>query len=369
MAHKDRKYLFKIFFGLFIGMSGVVLSQDLLKKEEDRLKLIGADSLVNISYQDMELIELWGHVQLRQGDAYLFCDFAKFWQVENRAILYGDVLIYDNKRKLKGDQVDYDGQDKIETASGHVSIISGSRILNANEVTYWQEQEQTTATGDVIIQDILENVTLKSQKVFHDKQLDYSLAREYPVLSKIDTVAKDTLEIYGLKMEIWGEEERALVTDSVSIQKGDLIANCQRAEYQSESELLILLDTPEIMHRNQIMYGDTIDILLKEVHFQGAVIRGHALIVSTDSTFQDKLEGQKITVEAIDDTIRKVIVENQAKSYYHIFNEEDEFQGVNSVTGDHIILDFDKDDLKEITVMSDPGQCTGVYSPEKPENN
>lgn len=350
---------------LAAGFHSMVLSQSVSENKQDKLQLVRTDSLINISSGGKEIVELWGRVQLKQGEALLNCDHAVWWETDDQATLYGHVFIFDGKRELQADRVGYNGRERIETADGNVILTNPDRVLTARQVIYRQEEEEAQASGDVLIRDILENLTLEAGHVFHKRQNDYSLAEHNPVLVRIDTASQDTLRIYGHMMEVWGTEERAITTDSVRIHKGDLSASCRRAEYRGGDETLVLTEQPRVTHRKQIMTGDSIDVFLDTVHFKGALIRGHAVIVSTDSLYKDRLKGGRIRVESELDTVRKVIVENQAESYYHIFNEEDVYEGTNMVTGDRIEMDFKEGALHKISVDSNPGQCTGIYTPDE----
>jgi len=130
--------------------------------------------------------------------------------------------------------------------------------------------------------------------------------------------------------------------------------------------MLILRQTPIIWYRNQQMQGDSIDIKLDQIRFSGGLIRGGAHIVSRDSTVQDQLDGQQIAFETqyTDvDTLLIITVDRQASSLYHVYDETEVDQGVNSVTGDQIVLTFRGDQLEKVLVHSDPGQCTGLFTP------
>ena len=82
-----------------------------------------------------------------------------------------------------------------------------------------------------------------------------------------------------------------------------------------------------------------------------------------DSVYQDVLQGKTIQIEAVRDTIKQVVVDGQASSVYHLFDEEDKEQGTNTTTGDKIVLDFERDRLEKVIVESNPGQCTGLFEP------
>ncbi len=329
----------------------------------ERLQLIHADSLVSMVLDQQRILKLTGDVKLVQGKAYITCDMAHWWENDDRTASYGNVSIYDGKRILTADEVHYDGQTRTETAIGRVILESGSRMLKAKKIVYTQETEESNAFENVIISDFIEEVTLRGEQAYYDRKTDYGRVEGKPQLSKVDTSSGEEMIIRGMKMEAWGEEQRVLVLDSVSIDKGDLRAVCERAEYFSKNKTLILKDSPVVWKQDQEMRGDQIDIQLDGTQFRGGIIQGSAQVVSTDSIYQDVLKGKIIRIEAVRDTIKQVVVEEQASSVYHIFDEEDNEQGTNTTTGDRIVLDFNEDRLERVIVESQPGQCTGLFTP------
>jgi hypothetical protein len=73
-----------------------------------------------------------------------------------------------------------------------------------------------------------------------------------------------------------------------------------------------------------------------------------------------------MTIYFKDNAIDKVIVENQATSWYHLI-EEMHYKGLNKVTGDKISLFVSNNELRRIRIESKPGSSNGVFYPvEKP---
>ena len=354
---------------LLVVAESCALAQDTDDRSQERLRLVDeADSLVINTIGGQDIWEIWGHVHLAQGEAQLLCDHASWWQNDDRVVLRGNVMIYDGKRTLWADRVDYDGKARTERASGHVSLQSGEKKLVARRLHYFQEEEFASAYGDITITDLVERASIKGYEAIFDRVKDYGMITGNPQLTMEDTTSGENMVVHGIKIEAWEEDRRVVVTDSVRIEKGDLIAVCQRAEYRPDDDLLILEKTPMVWHRDQEMVGNRIDIQLDDLQFRGGIIQGDAEIISRDSTYQDILKGQRITVEVDQDTIRKVVVDGQASSLYHIFEEGDDErveQGVNSVTGDRIILTFAGDQLVRVIVESDPGQCMGTFTPKE----
>jgi len=351
-----------IFFLLFIA--GSVDGQQNSDKVQEHLKIEHADSLVNISTQDKEIIELWGNVRMVQGDAYLQCDSSRWWKIEDKAILLGNVKIYDGKRTLYADRVDYDGKTRSEMASGHVVLQTKNRNLNADELTYSQEHEIASAKGNIRIHDFIENAVLKGHSGYYNRITDFSKIEIDPILVMVDSVSNDTLTIRGLHLEAWGENERFMATDSVLIEKNDMKAVCQKANYSADTEILKLDGFPIVWQNNQEMKGDTILIQLEGVNFSGGEIIGKGEIISIDSTGKDILKGQHIDIIASNDTIRQMILSDQASSIYHVKDQESGEEGVNSVSGDRIIIFFTQGELERVKVTSQPGQSSGIYKPD-----
>ncbi len=354
MKHRTTIFIFLIFFVMSIRIFA-----------QERLQLVRADSLISETVDNQELWTLLGNIRLIQGDASIDCGWAKLWEKENRAILQDHVTIYDGKRTLTADRVDYSGQERIESASGHVSLKTGQKILTAEKIDYFQQDEIARAEGNVAIHDLAENVILTGNRAEYYRRLDYSLLEGTPKCIRADSTSNEKIVVTGLKMEAWGAEKRVSVSDSVQIQKGDLKAICQSANYHTEENLLMMTGSPVLNYQEQMMSGDTIHVRFEDFRFQGGWIQRNAEIVSLDSLFKDVLKGKRMTIVASDDSIRSVIVEDQASSVYHIFNEQKEYQGVNSVTGDRIVLTLNEGNIEKIRVESDPGQCTGTYAPEK----
>jgi lipopolysaccharide export system protein LptA len=331
------------------------------------MKLVHADSLVILNTDAGRIQNLYGNVQMVQDDAFMQCEKAIFWEAENRAHLQDQVVINDGNHMLWADQVDYEGETRIEKATGHVKVKTGERLLYANRVVYSQETTVAQAQGDVRMEDWIRKAFLSGAFSEYHRADDYGWIKGNPELVIADSTESDTLIIRGLRMEGWGKSQRVVITDSVRIVKGGLYASCQRAEYLAEDSLLVLQMNPFVRQDQQEMTGDTILIRLEETRFRGGEIQGHARVVSNDSTSQNWMAGRHIAIEADGDTLRKVIVTGQAESRFYVEDDENKTTGLNTITGDRIEMRFDSSRVVWVQVQSDPGLCEGKYAPVDPD--
>jgi LPS-assembly protein len=76
---------------------------------------------------------------------------------------------------LQADEMDYDVDNHVVTAHGHVEIDSGGRVLLADDVTYDQTNDKMVASGHVSITDDKGNVAFADHVELRDKMRDGAL--------------------------------------------------------------------------------------------------------------------------------------------------------------------------------------------------
>lgn len=333
---------------------------------QDRLRLVSADRLEGTVENGVPVKRLLGHVRLVQGNAFLECEDALWWEDSQRIRLMHQVVIHDGERTLRADEVDYNGKLKVERASGHVVLERGMQRMLADVLIFWQESRLASAKGRVQLEDSKEHLTLIGEEMVFDQAREYGFSEGNPQLIRWDTTsAQNHWYGTGKKMEFWGKQARVVMTDSVWIHQENTEAHAQIAEYWTKDSLLVLRRGPRIFQNNRKMEADSIAIYLEGTRFREAHLIGSAQIVSEKDSIRDELYGKKIRIYARGDTLEKVIVTEQAKSIFTILDESHIPQGRNTVTGDEIEIVFEGDQIKTVAVKSRPGLCVGEYVPWK----
>ncbi len=88
-------------------------------------------------------------------------------------ILQGNAHIVDDERNITGDTVTYDSKKGTYATRGRSHIVDGAQILDANKVDYDKERELAIATGNVILQDTSEKLTVVAEFAEHSKRKNY----------------------------------------------------------------------------------------------------------------------------------------------------------------------------------------------------
>jgi len=172
-------------------------------------------------------------------------------------------------------------------------------------------------------------------------------------------------------MEVFDDGARALVSDSVVINRSETTAWCDEAEYLDQEEKIELRKEPRVRRGTDQLTGAKIELFLQGSKLLRVHISGNALAVSEIDTLKDgrrinQLSGGEMTLFLANDKLEKVLVENQATSLYHLI-EKGKVKGINKVLGDRITLFLADEELKRVKIESTPGTSTGIYYPPEKE--
>jgi hypothetical protein len=299
-----------------------------------------------------------------------------------------------------------------------VTVVSDSGTINARNLTYWRDTEETYATGNVVLRPKKYGAILSGDTLRNIPARNYTLALGSPKLVQIDSVATndslgtvrlDTTTITALKMEAFRsgrEEYRA--TDSVHLTRGDLMAVARLARYYPSDDIIALgggkgigatdtakpvrdtaravtgsLDTatasepplravppemyPIVWYGDSQLTGDTITVALDQRRLRAIDVLGNAFAVTTKEDLPqrfDQLAGNRLYFDVLLDTIRFVRSEGMASSIYFLMDGT-EPSGVNRTSADTIHIGFDEGKVSRITFFGHRTRSEGEYFPEQ----
>jgi lipopolysaccharide export system protein LptA len=108
----------------------------LVVSAQTKIEIISADELV----YDQEVGRYQrciGNVEFKQGNMHMYCDSARFYEVQNRVEAFGDIYINQpDTLDLWGDYLDYDGDKKEAKLTGKVKLTDGEMTLRTRQLNY-----------------------------------------------------------------------------------------------------------------------------------------------------------------------------------------------------------------------------------------
>ena len=115
-------------------LSALILSVTcgmLSAKPKEKLRLVGADRLEQITRNGIAVKKLTGNVHFRKGEVNLKCKLAYWFEKDERADFYHNVYMTKEKQVLQADTLVYYAADEIIVADGNTSFNDGEVTLKA----------------------------------------------------------------------------------------------------------------------------------------------------------------------------------------------------------------------------------------------
>jgi len=364
--HLEMKYWILTIALLILFSTALAVAQS---NDAEKLELVSYDSLRQRNTNNGLLRELVGNVHLRQGSAEMYCQRVKWWVDTDEVIIERDVRIDDAAKQLYADIVYYFIETKIYRAVGHVQLRDSTSQVTAERIAYFKNDDHVKADSQVVMVDFKNNFTIFGRHAEIDNVQDYAKVTGEPILIKNDSAGNEEFRITSKIMELFEGGEKAVVSDSVTITHKKAVSTCGQAEYYRAANEIQLTENPTVTQGGDFLSGDVIHLYIKDRALVKAVVKNRARVTSVvDTTKQEtarqlnRLTGQVITMFFKDEQLQQAIVEKQATSYYHVFEDNDE-KGLNKIIGDKITMFFRDREIIKIIIESNPQLSSGIFYP------
>ena len=317
---------------LMLILAIVILGPTQVVWGDERLKLISADILENITRDGRTIQILSGNVVFRKGQMELRTSQARFIKEEGLTHLTGQVSMIRPGEKLTCDLLTfYNNEDRIH-AWGHVTFVQEKQTVRSEEFVYWIKRDSAIARHEVVMTQETRRLTADE---FRTQQTDGPR---------------------GASFEAFG---------AVVIDEGGRLISGQFMRYDDTEEILRLTGDARLQENDRELRGERIRLVYKDAILDKAFVEQGAeatasirarLSPEADDTriFTDLLSARTIEATFIDEKLNRLDLHGMASSIYHVV-EDTVLQGVNSATGDTISLAFDDQSvLIRITVRGEP---------------
>lgn len=326
-----------------------------------------------LQYMTQNKVELFGNVQLIRDTTILRAAEGVYYTDEKRAAMSKGVSLRRGSMLLTSKTGEYFSDEKRAHFTGDVVVADSASTTVSDVFTYFEDDEHSIAVGRVRVMNPEQAVTIYGDSLVHFDQLHYTVIPKNPRFVQIDTTADgaiDTLVVVSKFMEAFRDPSgRFIATDSVTIVRTDLAAQCRRATFYTKQDRIILEREPIVWYRESQVTGDSMVVTLEDRRLRSVYVRGRAMAISRTDTLHknrfDQLTGRELTMYFADQKLDRIVAVRNAMSLYYLF-EEDRPNGANKASGDRISIAFEDGKVNDITVV---GGVQGQYFPETMMNS
>jgi lipopolysaccharide assembly outer membrane protein LptD (OstA) len=321
----------------FVAVCGILVfgARHSAADEARPLKLEHADQLIS-SGENSDIVNLVGNVHLSHEGIDLFSKRATWYRKSGLVQFIDSVLVIDEQRRITSRNMTYYRRDRRVTATGNVEMVDLSEdvVLTCDKADYFRKNRQLNASGE-------------------------------PVLVFNPSNDSTRMEIRAKRMEYFGDEDRGVAHDSVVIVKKEMTATGGYAEFYRDPEGAILTIDPKVVYEENLLTGDSISIFTQNKQIERLLVDGRARAIyrtQPDTLINDyttaELTGKELEAFFQDDKIRKAVMRNNAISVYTPAITDTLTNGTNTASGDSITLYFGDGAIRRVHIS---GGAQGEY--------
>ena len=370
------------------------------------LRLIHADKLEQFYRFDVPIKRLTGDVLFQKGGLQLACDLAYWFERDQRADFYRNVIATSDNKVLKADSLVYFSEsdsivarghpvlydstlsitarrliylvkDEIAHAEGNVLLKDSSRSVRSNLIHYYSKEKKSVAIGQAVLYDAKRHMELASDSLIYFNKTGNIFALNRPILTRFDTTGTESFRIYADTIRLVEKEGNFQAIGNVRIQSKDFTAYSQTLTYIDSLEVATLTDNPRVLSDGQELTGKVMRLHFENEKISALYIdedaRANAvgkayLPAESDSLAHgdsiktyDEITGKFMEIYFRDDQADSIVVAVMATSLYNML-EDSIILGINEVSGDTIRLKFIDQKINTITVV---GGTQGRFIPHE----
>jgi lipopolysaccharide assembly outer membrane protein LptD (OstA) len=331
---------------LLLLLSPNLLQAKSQQKPVEPIELLHADLSELRTEKDNIIVNLNGNVHLRHGQADLYSDRAVWYRSAGLLVFVGNVRIEDPEQSIK-----------------------------AERVTYYQNTRRIVADESVELESKKEKAMVLGGHGEYDRNEKYLIFTQSPSLIYNPRAKDSSLTIKADTLEYFVEQKKGTALRNVHILKGDMEATCGKAELFGKEERIVLTQNPSAKKTDSELSGEEIEILYREnkvyqINVSGEAKASHKELADslTQKYNESFLAGKTIYFFlGEDEKLKLVKVLNNATSLYFPSARDTLSQTKNEASGDSLELFFDGSKLNRISIIG--GAIGSYYSPAETKDS
>ena len=237
-----------------------------------KVEILNADKAVNKA--SLARTDMFGNVAFRHEDITLYCDSAYFYDAHNSFDAFGNAhLHFSDTLNLYSERINYSGNTRIAKAVENVVLQDNEKTLYTDTLDYYRNFDYAYYPNHGRIVDD-ENTLLSIRGFYYTKMKEIHFQDSVVLFNEENTLLSDTLVYYtDTKIanivgptHIYGKNGRYMycelgwyntINDDSDVRKNiyaidkDQITRCQRATYDSETQIGRFYDQIEMIDTTQ----------------------------------------------------------------------------------------------------------------------
>jgi lipopolysaccharide export system protein LptA len=292
------------------------------------------------------------------GQGFLLdADTLQYSALSKLATFRGATKITTKDGSIVSNEGSYHTQTSVMYFGGRAQVFSGDNKISGEKIDYDEKTKLGLVTGNVMIQNIKDSITVVGQKAKYTGVKGYSIVSGNPLMYQI--AGKDTLFLKADTLvsinDTINKVKLLKAYFHVQLFRNDMQATCDSLVYNFIDSTIYLFRNPILWNGKNQLVADSIWMKQKNGKMDKMHMHVNAFVVSKDTLENfNQIKGRQITVSFTNNHIHDILVEGNAESIYHALEGDKKVMGLNKAIGGSIVVLFEKDKLSTITYVTKP---------------
>jgi lipopolysaccharide export system protein LptA len=299
-----------------------------------------------------------------------------FYENSGHAYVFGPSTITSKENVIYTEKGFYDTKTGIGKLKKGSKITYSNKIIEGDDLYYDRDKNYSRGINNVKITDTINNLVAKAH--YAEMYRNTATRKDSIILTKralvVTKVENDSLYMHGKKIQVTGPPENRIIKafKNVRFYKTDMSGKCDSLHSSNKSSLTQLIGKPVIWNFDNQMTGDVIHLIgnNKTEKLDSLKVLNNAFLIQKDTLSingYNQIKGQNLFGRFVDNNLKYVDIVKNAEVIYFMYNDDNEFIGINKSVCSAINLELNENQIETITFIKN---TDGIIYPEAefPEN-
>lgn len=309
-------------------------------------------------YMTQKKYQFLSEVKIVNPEYTLTSEQLDYYTTNKHAYMYGPSTIVGKDYTIYCERGFYDTVKEEGYFIKKSQIDYDNRIINGDSLFFRKATEFASATNNIKITDTINESIIKGHygEVFKAKDSAFVTKRAVA----ISLVEQDSVYVHGDRILITGKDDNRITRayHNVKFFKTDMSGKCDSIHVHHKIGLMKMLRNPILWNGESQMTGDTIHVLsnVKTEKLDSLKVLNNAFIIQKDSLGDgyNQVKGKNLYGLFNNNKLDTVNVVKNTEVIYYVYDDEDEFIGINKTLSGSISMVLKENQIEDITFFINP---------------
>lgn len=281
------------------------------------------------------------NVEVTNPDSKLVSNHLDYYTDSGIAELYGPSTITSEENEVYTEKGHYNSKTNISYFIENSKIFYDDRTISGDSLYYNKSKNFASATGNIIVNDTLNDTTIKGGYAELYKLKDSVFITDRAVA--ISAVEKDSTFIHGNILMVTGKPEERIIKafNYVKFYKTDMQGKCDSLVTNEKTGLTELLKNPVIWAQGNQITGDTIHLIsnVKTEQMDSLKIMSNGFMIQKDSIGYSQMKGKNMYGKFTNNELTSLDVVGNSEVIFYGRDENQKLIGITKMqTSNNIFI-------------------------------